>query len=391
MKKRVMIVSNTLAEGGAERWASFMVSGLDRDAFDVSLVLFRDQRTYPCPKDVSIHCVEHDRFPQALRTVRRLRRLIRHEKIDIVISNGNYTAPFVGQAIRGTDAPWIARFSGSFQHCQSSLKEQLSFRWLDQNIAYARTLVANSRGLANDVSDRWPSLKHQIAVIRNGIDLEIVPTTTMLADASEVPLVVAAGRLTKQKRPGLFVSAVKQQAERSSDEKSPSFRAVWCGDGPLRREVESQISQVDLKDHVELLGFRSDFHDLLAKASCFVLCSDHEGSPNVLAEAMTLGVPVIATDCPHGPSELIGTNRGWLVPTNDPDKLADAIGECLSNRKEAHARATRAKDWADAELDQQELIKSWSQLIMGDGSSDYHGKTVDGETVRSSDLHAEVV
>ncbi|MCP4885155.1 MAG: glycosyltransferase [Planctomycetaceae bacterium] len=418
MKKRVMIVSNTLAEGGAERWASFMVCGLDRKRFDVSLALFRDQRTYPCPEDASVHVLDHHRFINAPRTVRRLRQCIQSQAIDVVVSNGNYTAPFVGQAVSGTVTSWIARFSGSFQHCQASIAQRLCFHWLDRHVASAQTLVANSAGLTGDLLGRWPSLVDRVGMIRNGIDIEAQPelcspsgkvepqrgkgisagTSTGLgatllekegeANPRHTPLIVAGGRLSFQKRPDIFVTALNSLRDRGLN-----FRAVWCGDGPLREQTQSRINDAGLQDRIELLGFRNNFHQWLAMADCFVLCSDHEGSPNVLAEAMTLGVPVVATDCPHGPAELIGKDRGWLVPmdSSSPEALAIAIGECLCNRPESFERAKRAKHWAERELNQASLIEQWSRLILAGDAALFRKDANRGAAVASDTLHEEVV
>ena len=361
MTQHVCIVSNTLADGGAERWASNTCTFLAKAGLRVSLVLFRDIRTYPCPESVSVMVLGHRHFGHTLFTVRRLRRLLIGEKADIVISNGSFTGQFVGQAMRGTNSRWIARISGNIAKGQETFLQRLGWRWLNSNIARSSAIVANSQSMADETIARWPGLAERVCVIPNGVDLNYLARASADESAGiapeERPMILAAGRLHPQKRPDLFVEALRLLKTRFE------FNAIWCGDGPLRETTERQIKACGLEEEVKTVGFQAKLPRWIALASCFVMTSDHEGSPNVLAEAMALATPVVSTDCPHGPKELLAESRGWLTPVGAPDQVAAAIAEVLSQPNEARLRANRAQAWIQENLDLQSVGERWKGLI----------------------------
>jgi len=364
MTQHVCIVSNTLADGGAERWASNTCDYLAGDpGFKVSLVLFRNDKTYPCPDSVSIRALNHRYFVHTFRTLRRLRRILIEDQVDVVISNGAYTGQFVGQAVAKTKTRWIARISGNIAQGQQNLLQRLGWRWLDRNIHHATAIVANSRSMATEVQSRWPAMAERISSIPNGLNVDRLRTTESQqsglqnADFIRRPFVLGAGRLHPQKRPDVFIQMLAHLKS------TTQIFAYWCGDGALRPEIERLINQTGMSEDVKLLPFRSDLPVFMKSADCFVLTSDHEGSPNVLAEAMAIGIPVVSTNCDHGPGELLADHRGWLAPVGDAVKIAEAVSEVLSNPEEAQRRASKAQTWVRENLDLASIGVRWKELI----------------------------
>jgi glycosyltransferase involved in cell wall biosynthesis len=139
--------------------------------------------------------------------------------------------------------------------------------------------------------------------------------------------------------------------------------AYWCGDGPLRGETERLVNEMGLESRVRIIGFRADLPAWMRCAACFVMTSDHEGSPNVIAEAMAIGVPVVSTNCDHGPAELLADERGWLAPVGDAEKIAEAVAEALSNPEEAQRRVCKAQRWVQENLDLTSIGERWKKLI----------------------------
>jgi glycosyltransferase involved in cell wall biosynthesis len=106
---------------------------------------------------------------------------------------------------------------------------------------------------------------------------------------------------------------------------------IW-GEGPERGNLEKLIKEKSLEGRVLLPGRTKKIHEEMAKGSLFVLSSRFEGMPNALCEAMSLGLPVISTDCPTGPREVITHGEdGMLVPVDDVQEMARAMEDLIKD------------------------------------------------------------
>jgi glycosyltransferase involved in cell wall biosynthesis len=139
-----------------------------------------------------------------------------------------------------------------------------------------------------------------------------------------VPTICAAGRLQRQKDFPTLLRAFARLAARRD------CRLLILGEGQARSRLESLIAELGLTERAALVGFQRNPYAFLARAALFVLSSAWEGSPNVLTEAMALGIAVVSTDCPSGPAELLDGGRfGPLVPVGDDAALAAAMAATL--------------------------------------------------------------
>ena len=140
--------------------------------------------------------------------------------------------------------------------------------------------------------------------------------------------IVAVGRLDTNKNHAMLIEAFSRIASRF-----PEYKVVIYGDGPERENLLQLISEKDLDTKVTLAGVVTDIENKIYESSLFVMTSDTEGMPNALLEAMSMGLPVICTDCPcGGPGEIIvhGEN-GYLFPVRDTNQLASLLEMCLEN------------------------------------------------------------
>ncbi|WP_143673307.1 glycosyltransferase family 4 protein, partial [Streptomyces griseiscabiei] len=187
-----------------------------------------------------------------------------------------------------------------------------------QNAAIARldAFVTVSERDAADHRRRLPGPRTRITNIANA-----APRSTAEPSDLRAPLVIAAGRLYPVKRYDLLIEAfAKVVAER------PEWRLRIYGKGPERANLRTAIDTSGLNDHVFLMGPYASLDAEWAKASVAVVSSEWESFGMTILEAMHAGVPVVATDCPHGPGEIItdGTD-GLLVPPSDPNALATGL------------------------------------------------------------------
>jgi glycosyltransferase involved in cell wall biosynthesis len=196
----------------------------------------------------------------------------------------------------------------------------------------AAGVVALSTGVRNEVIELFGVPADRVAMIHNcgepRPDAAVVPAAVTEQKARRF-LLLACGRLVKQKNYPLLLTAFSQLRHRSDTE-------LWIlGEGPLRQELENLAAQLGIMGHIRFLGFRRPSTAWMQLADLFVLSSSWEGFANVIVEAMGVGVPVVSTDCPHGPGEIIGPDRfGVLVPVGDAAALAQAVDRLLQDEGE---------------------------------------------------------
>lgn len=197
---------------------------------------------------------------------------------------------------------------------------------------YADHIVAVSRGVADDLASTCALSRGSINVIYNPVIYPELfeaagaePDTLVLAPG-RTPLVVAIGRLTAAKDFTTLLRAFAILRNRKSN-----ARLIILGEGEDRSRLEDLIRELDITDCATLPGFVTNPYSYLRRASVFVLSSAWEGLPTVLIEALALGVPVVSTDCPSGPREILnGGEHGRLVPVGDAEKLAKQIESQLN-------------------------------------------------------------
>lgn len=208
---------------------------------------------------------------------------------------------------------------------------------------FADRIVAVSRGTALDLAKVIRIDPKSIACIYNPI-----VNDAMIAQSQQSvdhpwfavgggPVIIAVGRLEPQKNFSLLIRAfARVRAQMPA-------RLVILGDGGEREMLAALVAQMGLEDDVALLGFVPNPHAYVAKATLMVLSSDFESLANVVIEAMAVGTPVIATDCPSGPAEALNRGQcGTLVRVGDLEGMSAAILDVLRQKP-----APVARNWLD--------------------------------------------
>ena len=127
----------------------------------------------------------------------------------------------------------------------------------------------------------------------------------------------------------------------------PDARLVLLGQGQNEAMLRALADELGIADRVIFAGFHPDPSPFYATADLFVLSSDYEGFGNVIVEALSFGLPVVSTDCPSGPAEILGNGRwGRLVPVGDAAALAGAMREALASPVDREALKRRAADFS---------------------------------------------
>ncbi|MEU6431640.1 glycosyltransferase family 4 protein [Microbispora sp. NPDC046973] len=185
-----------------------------------------------------------------------------------------------------------------------------------------------------------------------------VHSVNQVPSRQEHPVVVAAGRLVRQKGFDLLLPAFAQVVK-----EHPEWRLRVFGTGPKKGALRGLIGEYGLSAHVTLMGRTNRLDDELARASIYALSSRFEGLPMVMIEAMTHALPIVAFDCPTGPRDVLtdGTD-GVLVPCEDVDALAAALNRLIADRdlrlRMGAAAAATAREYAP-----ENVMPLWENLF----------------------------
>ncbi len=209
-------------------------------------------------------------------------------------------------------------------------------------------VIAVSRGVAEDFTEECSYPDDQVSVVYNpviGNDFSAreneLPKHPWFEDDHDVPLIVGAGRLHPSKDFRTLIRAF----DRVKDLRDA--RLLILGEGEEREQIEKIVAERDLEMSVSLPGYVDNPFPYMKGGDIFVLSSAWEGLGNVLIEAIATGTPAVSTDCPHGPSEILGEGQwGRLVDVGDADAMAKAILATLDEgRSEREELKKRAKEF----------------------------------------------
>ncbi len=333
-RKKVMFVIGMMAGGGAERVVVRILRLLDRDRYLPVLLLAekRGARLADVPGDVAVLDCGKGAAGGRLAWLGNFARLLARERPDVVVSFLWFANAAAVLARRVSRVPCRLILSerstlvGSREGLVTEIARRAAVRLLYRA---ADRIVPNSDALGRQLDDRYGIPGRKVAPIPNPVDIEAIATLAGAGGApvpapDAGPLVAGMGRLSREKGFDLLVRGMAQL-------RSPA-RLVLVGTGPEEGALRDLAGRLGVSGRVEFAGFLPNPYPVLARASVFVLPSRYEGFPNALVEAMSLGIPCVASRCPTGPDEIVTDGiDGLLVPVRDPRGLARAIDRLLDD------------------------------------------------------------
>lgn len=323
--KKIVIITRSMYAGGAERVIAQLANYFSENDIKCKIITIDKEKVlYDLHREVEIIPIgkkKNKKIVDKFLRYKDLRKIVLKESPDVVLSMPEDIGIYVILALLGTQIPVYV--------------SERNNPWVMPDVKITRILRQLMYPFANGIifqtemaKSFFPkSIQKKSVVIGNPVESNRIPSPYT---GERRKIIVGAGRLDRQKNFPLLISAFAEFRK-----SNPDYSLVIYGEGRLRNELENLICDLGLEGKVKLPGRKSNLLELMNDAAMFVLSSDYEGMPNVLIEAMCMGMPVISTDCPSGgPKELIrnGVN-GILIPANDKEQLVYAMKECTNAEK----------------------------------------------------------
>ncbi len=324
--KRAALFLPSLEGGGAERHLLSVAKGLVEHGFSVDMVLARAAGPFLPLLPPGVRLIDLQ-SKKTLASLPGLLEYLKSERPEAMLPSLNaIVTALVAKKFFAKDVRVVANYQSTFseemRHAPRAGRAAMTA--LRLLLPTADAVVVASRGAAEDLTDRVPAVRGRTRVIWNAVD--VPPRASVAAvphpwfENPGPPIVLSVGRLDAGKDHRTLLKAFAEVRRRRP------VRLVVLGEGPLRASLESLSRSLGVDGCVDFPGFQPNPYGYMARAQVFAFSSRFEGMPVVLLEALAFGTPVVSTDCPHGPAEILEEGRwGRLVPVGDWRSMAEAV------------------------------------------------------------------
>lgn len=348
-RKRIAILLPDLRGGGAERVCLILAHEFIRAGNEVEFVLMRargelfEEAQALCPiVDLDIARARH--LPLALARYLRRRQ---PDTLFVAMWPLTVLAPFARWlAIRRCAVVISEHNPLSIQYRAWGRLHRIALR-ISMALGYrlACSRVGVSKGVVEDIAQLSGLSVDAFEVIHNPLPEPATPDAVAIAEAEALwPVmpgrrILTVGSLKAQKNQALLLRAFARL-------KIDDAGLILLGRGQEEPALRALAADLGIADRVVFAGFRPDPTPFYCTADLFVLSSDYEGFGNVIVEALACGIPVVSTDCPSGPAEILDYGRyGRLVKVGDPSELSVAMSSALQSPVDPEQLIRRAADF----------------------------------------------
>lgn len=333
---KIALVITNLRGGGAEKAFLKLALLLGRRGHELHLFLLENMVEHEPDPAIKLHALtapgraQGKGFLGKRLAAARLRRLFRQQEAERPFDFALATLPYADEVVHLAGLPrvWhrIANtLSLEIENLRRSSPAKAARRLARYRRLYdGKNLIAVSDGVAQDLQHELGLSAANIVRLYNPFDFDEIRRLAAEhpADLPRQAYIVHVGRFAPQKRHDLLFHAWKIAA-------LPHQLVLLT---PASPELAALIAEAGVADSVVVAGFQQNPYPWIRAADALVLCSDREGLPNVLIEALICGTQIVSTDCPSGPREIMaGALQRFLVPCGDAQALAAALREAVGN------------------------------------------------------------
>jgi glycosyltransferase involved in cell wall biosynthesis len=334
--RALAVVMRAFEGGGAQRDMILLCNALAARGAGLAILVLRNEGPLRALLDPAIPVIPipGQRIRYALPGLRRAMRALVPRTVLSSESNLNLWTLAAARSLPRAARPRVVlREVGSpsvAQRHDPHLQNRIAYRLLRRLYRYADRIITLTEGARDDLADNFAVPRENIAVMR--VNAVIPPDEEKRIAAwdgqsgRDRDLIVSIGRLSPEKDHRLLLRAMTLLPTQRR------WRLAVIGEGPERPALEALTRSSGLSDRVTFTGYAGDPFAWMMRANLAVCSSVYEGLGNTVIEALACGTPVVSTDCPYGPREILENGRyGTLVPVGDAPALAAAIDSVLDH------------------------------------------------------------
>lgn len=355
--KKVMFIIGCLANGGAERVVSSVASGLANKGYDVTiLTYYYGDDEYPLSENVKRISLVDGKISEfnklsSIKKIFGIRKAIKRNNPDKIICFLSHPCVFAYFATIFTKYRKKLVFTVRANPNKEKNKIEKIFAKLTNKI---NNLIVQNKGQSTCFSKK---VADKATIIPNPIYDELFEFEKDYC--VEPTKIVAAGRLVHKKNYSLSIDAFNE-----IHKKHPNVKFYIYGQGPKEEELKNKVKSLGLEEDVLFMGFDKDRNHIYGDKDIYLMTSLYEGMPNTLAEAMTMGVPSISTNCDFGPSDLIKDEKmGILLPDFEVSSVVNALDDMITNYSCYVEKAKYAKEVLKENYSFEKILNKWIEFI----------------------------
>jgi len=358
-QKKIALLFSSFRAGGVEQVQINLAEEFSRRGFGVDVVVINSEGPLRHNIDKNVHIVDLGKN-RTLRAIPALVRYLRNSSPDAMVASQthNNAAAIISKLMAGVSTRLIVSEHNDFRTAVKSRSIKEKLRPFVARLSYplADVILAVSHGVADAVAEKTGIPRPNIHTIYNPVvtnkskEKMNQDLSHPVFDQRDNPIIIIVGRLSPKKNHINLLKAFKLIIQ-----KIDAYLLI-VGDGDQRKQLEEKVNNFGIEHSTFFMGYQPNPYPFMRKSNICVLSSDNEGLPTVLIEAMACGTPVVSTDCPSGPAEILeGGKYGRLVPVRDPQALADAILETLKDPVDTELLKQRADDFSVEKIADQYL------------------------------------
>lgn len=356
IERRVIFTTITMGGGGSERAISILANQLADKGVPVDiLMLAGNDLAYTLNENINLVQVgnsSNGSIKERIRRITNMRRFFKQNKKANIIAMGTVASIFTLLADLGLPNNVIIseRNNPNRMNGKPYSKKMKAVR----DFLYSRADACAFQ--TYDAKDYFPKLKDSKKfVIPNSISPDLPPAY----QGERIKEIVTAGRLIPEKNQKLLLEAFAEFSKTHD-----AYQLKLFGNGPLEQELKKLTAQLHIQDKVAFIPFTATLHDEIKKSAMYVSSSDGEGISNAILEALGLGIPVIATDCPIGGSKMCieDGKSGILVPVRDKEAMVHAMARIADDDDFAKTLSDNARLVRET-FSQENIYKMWEELL----------------------------